>query len=316
ACAFSDVARGIDWAHTQGADVINMSLGGPPASVIEEAVGRAAVADIVVVAASGNDGVDSVAYPAAYPGVIAVGALDFNLDITDYSQYGADQDITAPGGDLFADLNGDTYPDGVLQETFCEVEPDVIEWAYCFFQGTSMASPHVAGVAALLRAEVPEANRVQIENALTGSALDRGAPGWDPVYGHGALQAGSALDYLTAPPQWPADAKLTVRDVTATSLVLEWPPAKDNQGIAEYRIFRDDEPIGTTGAGKRNLEVTGLEPDTEYRFSVRAIDKLDFQSVMLKTLATTAIGACTSPEFTDVDCGHLFWGDIAWLASR
>ncbi|MPZ53976.1 MAG: S8 family serine peptidase, partial [Acidimicrobiia bacterium] len=277
-CTWSDVAQGIDWARTHGADVINISLGGSfGATILEEAVTNALAADIVVAAASGNDGSGSVDFPAAYPGVLAVGALDFNLDLAYYSQYGSEQDITAPGGDVTVDLNGDGYFDGVLQETF-----DGPTWDYYFFQGTSMATPHVAGAAALLRSEEPAASRGQVEDALTASAMDRGAPGWDPSFGHGSLRARSALNYLTAPPTWPAGGAITTHDVTPNAMVLEWPAARDGQGIDEYRVYRDGALIDTTGAGQRSLSVSGLQPGTAYQFSVRAFDDLGYQSPLLE----------------------------------
>src|SRR5262249_6686879 len=103
---------------------------------------------VVVVAAAGNDGRGRVSYPARYPGVIAVAATQFDETTTFYSNWGAEIDVAAPGGNTRVDQNKDGKPDGVLQHTLVIGDPSKTD--YQFFMGTSMASPHVAGVAALI----------------------------------------------------------------------------------------------------------------------------------------------------------------------
>src|SRR5204863_1518261 len=134
----------IRWAADHGAKVINMSLGGPfPVGAIRTAVKYAHDKGVVVVAAAGNDGRGRVGYPARYPEVVAVAATQFDESTTFYSNWGKDIDIAAPGGNTRVDQNGDGQPDGVLQNT---VHPnDIRRTGYLMFNGTSMASPHVAG---------------------------------------------------------------------------------------------------------------------------------------------------------------------------
>jgi len=203
--SLADVADGITWATDHGADVINLSLGGPSASAEETAINYALSNGVVVVAAAGNAGTSSLDCPACYPGVIAVGATDYNQDLSWYSSYGCGQDghcldVVAPGGDTSADENNDGYADGVLQQTFEDVcngiEPpvDLTTFVYCFFQGTSMASPHVAGAAALLLDANPSLTPQQVGDCLRNTALDRGAEGYDTVFGHGLIQVRDALD--------------------------------------------------------------------------------------------------------------------------
>ncbi len=199
----ADEVEAIMWATDYGADVINLSLGGGYASAEEAAINYALSNGVVVVAAAGNESASSLSCPACYPGVIAVGATDYNRNRAPYSNYGCGVsghclDVVAPGGDTSADENGDTYVDGVLQQTFefacLGGLPDFTTFVYCFWQGTSMASPHVAGAAALLLDANPGLTVQQVGDCLRDTTLDRGAPGYDTVYGHGLIQVRDALD--------------------------------------------------------------------------------------------------------------------------
>ena len=143
------IAQAIRFAADNGARVINMSLGGPfPVGAIGSAVKYARGKGVTIVAAAGNDGRGKVGYPARYPGVIAVAATQFDEQTTFYSNWGAQVDIAAPGGNVRVDQNGDGKPDGVLQNTL--VPGNTSKTDYLWFMGTSMASPHVAGVVALI----------------------------------------------------------------------------------------------------------------------------------------------------------------------
>ena len=194
------VASAIVWAADNGAKVINLSLGSEsPSGILEDAVNYAHDKGAVVVAAAGNGSTGNLSYPAAYPNVIAVGAVRYDETKSGYSNYGTGLSVVAPGGDLSVDQNNDGYPDGVLQQTFDPTSKNPADFAYWFFQGTSMATPHVSGVAALLWARGVATTPDQIRNALQQTAKDLGQPGWDPTYGYGLIQARAALDW-TLPP--------------------------------------------------------------------------------------------------------------------
>jgi serine protease len=183
----------IMWATDQGADIINMSLGGSlPSKAMEDAVNYAYERGVTVVASSGNDGENDVAFPAAYENCIAVGAVRFDKTVTSYSNRGNALDLVAPGGDMEADQNNDGEPDCILQETFWWLG---INWGYWWFAGTSMASPHVAGVAALIKAVHPEFGPDEIRMVLEETAEDLGEPGWDQTYGYGLIDASAAVSY-------------------------------------------------------------------------------------------------------------------------
>lgn len=170
----ADVAEGIRWAADHGAQVINLSLGSSQKSpVVEKAVNHALKKGVVVVAAAGNSG-RSVGYPAGYPGVIAVSATDKNDNIAWFSSRGPEVAIGAPGV-------------GVTQQTICENGKNKCEiWGV--FNGTSMASPHVAGAAALLVGQGitdPDAVKAQLQSTATAKE-DKN------LFGAGILEAGKA----------------------------------------------------------------------------------------------------------------------------
>jgi serine protease len=158
----------------QRADVINMSLGGPGlSSVLEAACDAAAAAGSLLVAAAGNDNTSDPGSPAAFNSVLSVGAVDLVRARAPYSNFSTTVDVWAPGGDMSADRNGDTFPDGVLS---CSAN-DAGQFFYQFENGTSMASPHVAGLAALVKAANPALTAAQIRAILIGSTTTQAGVG-------------------------------------------------------------------------------------------------------------------------------------------
>ena len=194
------VANGIYFAADNGADVINMSLGWPwwrgrmydPGPVVHDAVKYAYGKGVTIVAAAGNEGKNQVAYPAAYEESIAVGATQYDEALAPYTNRGSALDLTAPGGNLNLDQNNDGYGDGVLQQTFNPNTRNPADFGYWFFQGTSMATPHVAGVAALVIA-AGISGPDNVRNVLQSTAEDHGAAGWDNEYGSGIVDAYAAV---------------------------------------------------------------------------------------------------------------------------
>ncbi len=141
----ADIAEAIRFAADHGADVINMSLGGGGESqVMEDAIDYAHRKGVVIIAAAGNSGQNAASYPARYPHVVGVAALDATGQKAAYSNFGAGVDLSAPGGAL----SDDNTAGGILQQT---IDPQGGE-VFAAYQGTSMAAPHVAGVAALVKA--------------------------------------------------------------------------------------------------------------------------------------------------------------------
>lgn len=189
------------------ADVINLSLGAPAHLVPEtsDAFRRARAAGVIVVASAGNNGGSWPSLPAAFDGVVAVGATDLNGQRAFYSSFGIALDLVAPGGDASVDLDQDGAPDGVLS-TSGEATSDGVRYGYKRLEGTSMAAPHVAGVAALMKSVNPDLTPALFDALLAHGALtqDAGAPGRDDEYGHGLVDAAKAVQAartaLTDPP--------------------------------------------------------------------------------------------------------------------
>lgn len=174
----TDIATAIRYAADQGADIINLSLGGeaPCESPVVEAVEYAHDKGAVLVAASGNNGGATEMFPANCDHVLGVAATDYNDAIAYYSNRGTHVSVAAPGGG-----SGD------------DIYSTVVGGSYGYNMGTSMATPHVSGLAALLLARFPTYSPEQVASAILDNAEDLGDAGWDEHFGCGRIDASQAL---------------------------------------------------------------------------------------------------------------------------
>ena len=171
-----DVADGIVWSADNGAEAINLSLGKPSESrFLKTAIDYASNRGSLVVAAAGNSNNRVKNYPAAYPNVIAVSATNRADEKAGFSTFGDWVDVAAPG-------------DGILS---------TVRGGYGYSSGTSMASPHVAGLAGILAGEGLPASKIR--QRIESTAVDLGPRGKDPYYGHGRINARSALGIPRGP---------------------------------------------------------------------------------------------------------------------
>ncbi len=173
-------------------DVINLSLGGGAFSQFEQdAFDAARLAGVTVVAAAGNESTTAPSYPAAYQNVVSVSAVGIDKSLASYSNTGSTIDVAAPGGDSGPDINGDGFPDLVLS-TGADDSSGLIRFVYPFFAGTSMASPHVAGVIALMKSVNAALTPAQIDQMLANGELtdDIGPANF---FGHGLINAQKAV---------------------------------------------------------------------------------------------------------------------------
>ena len=181
--SYSSIAAGIVYAADEGAKIINLSLGGAPSSpTLCQAATYATAAGALVVAATGNTG-GPVLYPAACDHVLAVAATDRADQRADFSNLGPQVDLAAPGVDIYS-----TWYQSGLQAS-----------GYFTKSGTSMATPQVAGVAALVWSRWPTWTPDQVAQRLLDTALDLGEPGWDVYSGWGRLDAANAVTAPVAP---------------------------------------------------------------------------------------------------------------------
>jgi len=169
---YSGLAEGLAYAADNGAQIANLSLGGSASSqILQDAIDYAHARGTLIVASAGNSSTD-IQYPAASDHTLAVAASTESDVRARYSCYGPEMDLTAPGSLIYSTCMGG---------------------GYCFKSGTSMAAPHVAGLAAVLLAQRPGLTPEQITQRLIETAHDLNEPGWDPYTGWGRIDAYSAL---------------------------------------------------------------------------------------------------------------------------
>src|SRR5207247_4990948 len=181
-CVISDIACGILFGANfatlnPGKRVVeNLSLGGAGYSqTLKDAVDNAIQSNVLVIASAGTDGKSTVLFPAGYPGVMAVGASTPTNDRAVFSTYGSHLSVIAPGVDIYS-----TIPGG----------------GYSLMSGTSMAAPHVAGVAALILALSPGLSPAQVRSQIERTATHLGSSAFDPQFGWGVVDAAAALRAL------------------------------------------------------------------------------------------------------------------------
>jgi thermitase len=170
----SGIANCITFLHNSGAKVISMSLGGGSSTTLQQAVQNAYAngSGTLLVAAAGNDSDSSVEYPAGYPEVVSVAATDSNDQHASFSNTNADVEVSAAGVDVLSTKRGG---------------------GYFTLSGTSMATPHAAGVAADIFFRNPTWTAAQVRSKLDSAVDDLGAPGRDPLYGFGRVNLALAM---------------------------------------------------------------------------------------------------------------------------
>jgi len=268
--SFSNAIAALQKCQEQGGQITNNSYGSSqdPGSLVKDAFENAYNAGLLHVAAAGNATAftcNAVSYPAKYDSVIAVGATDSSDKIATWSCKGAEVELAAPGVNIYSTYPNDTYATA---------------------SGTSMASPHVAGTAALvfncgladLNGDL-NVNNIDVRLRMQQTALDLGTAGRDTSYGFGRVQADTAALNCTTPPppQQPptAPSNLRVTGVGKNYIKLLWDDKSDNE--ANFEVWRctgsgctNFALIATLSANATAYTNSGLKRSTTYGYEVRA----------------------------------------------
>jgi subtilisin family serine protease len=291
---YDAIANGIIYAADRGASVINLSLGGFYGSTtLSQACQYAYQKGCVLVAAAGNNDSTLIQYPAAYPTVIAVGATDQDDGKAWFSNYGRQLSVTAPGVDILS-----TTP----------MAPVTLNTLYGYatqydsLSGTSMACPHVAGVAGLLLSVNPNLGPDNVRHLLQRTALDLGELGWDELFGYGRIQADAAVRELlyqsppdTTPPSLsiltPADGQMLTGPASVS--ISTW----DN--VAVSRIEYSVDGVVRKVSGTQWLWQTGQDANGQHALSVTVSDYAG------NSTARTVVVSVSNQYVTDSFSGSL-----------
>ncbi len=249
------------------ADVINMSLGGPSiSSGLQSALTKAYDKGIIIVSAAGNSNSGIPMYPASLPGVVSVSAVDINKNRASYSNYGSKISLAAPGGDkLTADVNGDGQPDEILSTQGSD-KTGTIEHIYAYAMGTSMATPHVSGVMALMKAVNPNLTPQNVDQLIKNGTIteDIGDRGRDDNFGYGLLNAQKAVT---------AASNLSNNPIVAvdTPAELVTSVASINFGVSET----SRSVTLSNGGGNSGLQIRNISEDSGGFLSISSTTAVD-----------------------------------------
>ncbi len=214
------------------ADVVNMSLGaGTTTQMFQDCITTVRDAGLIIVAAAGNFSSSAPSFPAAHDGVVSVSAATLTRNLASYSNFGSTIDVAAPGGDA-TDDDGDGLIDGVFSTIGNEDSNGNVENTFGYLVGTSMATPHVSAVAALMKSVTPSLTPDQFDAFLAAGELtdDLGAPGRDDSFGFGLINANKAV--------------LRAQGLTPTVPILSAAPSGANFGLSETEVAINISNVG------------------------------------------------------------------------
>lgn len=210
---YSQVIDGIEWAIDNHMDIVSMSFAGNDHSIaLEEVMQLAYNSGILLVAATGNDGIDEVSYPAKFSSVIAVGAVDGNNLLASFSNTGEEVELVAPG------VNIEGLPSTGNQ--------------HITMSGTSVAVPQVAGVAALIKGKYPQYTNQEVRNVLDASAT---VIGDSYKFGHGIINAATAFGMVSQAYEGIADQQLITqpKDLTVRHVPASFSGAQNSTSVSD-----------------------------------------------------------------------------------
>lgn len=276
-------AAGIQWAADNGADIINMSLQYYTGTqALNNAVQYAHQAGKVLIAAAGNFQGGIVAFPARFANCMGVSALNRNNTLASFSNWGPQVDLCAAGDDVFS-----TW----------------INSGYTIMDGTSMACPHVAGIAALMKSYNPALTNVQIVDMLINTAVDVGAPGFDNFFGYGRANAHAALVAAA-----PAPIHVIASNPPNNAIDARQPHALDGSnpvGWTTISLRFDGAVSGVASSHLTIMQEGGVEPPP----TIVSVMPILEDTLNVQLSGPIAVGAWTTithlPSATSVSLGYL-----------
>ena len=298
--------RAINYAAANGADVINMSLGRNYADgwnedeLEHEIIINAVKNGVTVVCAAGNESNNHAGFPAAYPETIAVSALRWGgIFDNSYSNYGPEIDIAAPGSDIYSTANGGDY---------------------MYLSGTSMASPNVAGVAALIKSLHPEYTPGQVRDVLCETARAAGALGKNDYYGWGIVNAYGAVLGVDALYKVTYDfndgerESVTVRVAPKSMLIEPTWPERDGYAFDGWFISSTDEEFDFTAAVENDLTLEAKWVETEDGMYILEFPDPNFRREVLRQLNQEDGGKRRESNFVKDDLDLLAAWDFLYVS--
>ena len=292
----ANIAEGLIWAADNGARVVNMSLSGPAQSkTLADAIKYAHDKGVIVVAATGNDGVADPNYPAAYDGVVGVGATDSKDVWMHQSNFGPYVDVVAPGVSILSTSPKTKSYDGS---------------AYEALTGTSMATGFVSGLAALILSENPSLSSDRVEGILYVTADDFGTPGWDRYFGHGRIDASRAVDFGDSDNVKPSVSIASPTEgskVSGTSNIVSATAADADSGVAFVDFFVNGERVGSSMTPPYEVSVSSDKFQGKNIVDAVAYDKSGNSSSSEVT--------CYRQTFSDVAPSYWAFEDIEALTA-
>ncbi|MBI5962481.1 MAG: S8 family serine peptidase, partial [Chloroflexi bacterium] len=257
---YAQAAEGIVYATDMGARIINLGFGGTGSSeLLQNAVNYALAHNVLVIAAGGNSGNATTYYPAGYPSVIAVSAVDSGMSWASFSSSGEHISLSAPGVGIYSTTAGGSFST---------------------FSGTSMSSAQVSGVAALLAGQPQFSDVYTLRSALLGGAADLGAPGQDPFYGYGVVHAFDALAYIG--PVLPTPTPWIVPTATADGGVIAL-ASQDLWGASQSSTFAITSPANSIDKIFNDLTASSTGP-----FGSTTLNSWTFNAIDNTTLTAVA----------------------------
>ncbi len=319
----ADIARAIRYAAgltntgiptlVNQVEIINLSLGGPGFNqTVQNEVTAARNRGVTIFAAAGNENSGTPSFPAAYANVISVAAVDQNSARAPYSNFHASVDLCAPGGDTSVNTNPgtgpgqDQYVDGVLSTLVDEGTGDPI---FVFYQGTSMACPHAAGLAALMKVVEPTLTPAEIELDLTSTATDLGTAGRDNFFGFGLINALSAVQSAgTGSSGTPVFAvNPTALNFGTETSQLQLALLNIGGQLVDVQAFTDDQPwlTLTNGGAGSGIDIGSLTVAIDRSNPALAVDGTYTATISITTDVNDIVVPVTvevsTPVFPDID---------------